>query len=310
MMAQQQDALPFVKYEGAGNDFVCVDDREAVFGALETQATIARICDRHFGVGADGLILLRERTSGGGLEMVYYNSDGAPSSFCGNGARCFARFAADLGIPGQPVQPAVEPVQPAVEPVQPAVEPELVAGDGAGRPIRQYSFAASDGPHAAFVLDDGRVRVSMRVAGAVERIGAAADLVQTGSPHYVAWGAVLPEGDIRERARVVRYGPRFAAEGVNVNFVVDDPVGAGGPRLRLRTYERGVEDETLACGTGVTAAALSFAERRDLRGRQRVHVLALGGALAVAFYRGTDGAISEVWLEGPARRVFAGQWPI
>ena len=271
--------LSFRKYHGAGNDFVCVDDRAGAFAQVENAPAIAALCARHYGIGADGLIALRTHASaddGLGLEMVYYNADGAPSSFCGNGSRCFLRFAADLGLIGPP-------------------------GNPEGLP-HAVDFDANDGTHRGEILAPDRFRVSMRVRGGVARLSADDDRVETGSPHFVRWCRVLPEGDITADAREIRYGAAFAKTGINVNYVAAD--GAG---LAVRTYERGVEDETQACGTGVTAAALSFAERRGLTGAQEVRVRALGGELAVGFRRGERGELSGVTLEGPAVFVFGGE---
>lgn len=270
--------LPFRKYHGAGNDFVCVDDRRGAFAPFENDRAIATLCDRHRGIGADGLILLRtdaDAADGLGLRMVYYNSDGAPSSFCGNGSRCFLRFALELGLLGGP------------------------AHEGAPAAV---VFDANDGPHRGEVLSPHRFRVSMRVEGALARLSATDDRVDTGSPHFVRWCEVLPQGDITADARAIRYGAAFAKTGINVNYVAAD-----GDALAIRTYERGVEAETLACGTGVTAAALSFAERRQLTGEQRIVVRARGGEMAVDFCREAGGELSAVTLEGPATFVFAGE---
>lgn len=260
-------ALPFVKYHGAGNDFVLVDDRAGAWAPAETRAHIAAMCDRHLGVGADGMMFLREGP--GLLSMVYYNADGAPSSFCGNGSRCFLAFAHGLG---------------------------LVTADS---PV---PFLASDGPHEGELHGDGTVTVSMRLAGGVRRLSDGDDEVDTGSPHFVRWLADLPAGDIVARAREIRYSAPYEAAGINVNFATR----TGPRRVSLRTYERGVEAETLACGTGVTAAALSFADRQDLRGELRIRVTALGGELEVAFARTSRGKVDNVTLRGPARRVFSG----
>ena len=274
----------FSKYHGAGNDFVCVDDREGAFQRYQDPSTIATLCARHTGIGADGLILLQTDASaadGLGLRMVYFNADGMPSSFCGNGSRCFLLFAFDLGLLGEPGQKTL---------------PHTV------------NFEANDGTHVGEVLEEDwrhgrRFRVSMRVEGGVERLAESDDRVETGSPHFVRWCSVLPEGDITAEARAIRYSRQYKFRGINVNFVSEAEDGS----LTIRTYERGVEAETLACGTGVTAAVLSFAERRQLTGAHRVCVKALGGTLDVAFVREADGALSSVTLEGPAKRVYSGE---
>ncbi len=278
----------FVKYHGAGNDFVCIDDRDGAFAPFERRSTIGRLCDRHYGIGADGLIVLRhlgpnnqDASETALLKMVYYNSDGASSSFCGNGSRCFLKFALDLGLLALP---------------EAGSEPVCVP------------FEANDGLHDGFVVTHNSFRVSMRLAGGVERYSASEDTVDTGSPHFVRWCAALPGGDITAEAHSVRYGPAFAKTGTNVNFA---EVLAGDTadtyRLAIRTYERGVEAETQACGTGVTAAALSFAERHQLTGRQHIEVRAVGGGLSVDFVRNERGDIDKLFLTGPAERVFAGR---
>ena len=290
MTAPPPPALAFAKYHGAGNDFVCVDDRTGAFAArgLETRAFIAALCARHTGVGADGLVLLRVRDdldAGDGavaaadradgassvvpLRMVYYNADGAPSSFCGNGARCFLRFAHDLGL----------------------LDRE-----------RDAAFEANDGSHRGCVRADGSVRVSMRVSAAPRAVTEAADVLDTGSPHYVWWRAAMPSGPIAAEARAIRDAPPYAAAGINVNFAVR----LGADHLALRTYERGVEDETLACGTGITAAAISAAARDGRIGAVRMRVAAEGGELLVEFERQPGGGVRDVYLTGPAVRVFEG----
>lgn len=264
--------LPFAKYHGAGNDFVLVDDRAGAWAPHEHAAAIAWLCARHTGIGADGLLLLRHdpTRAAAALEMVYYNADGAPSSFCGNGSRCFVAFARELGL--------VEPGE-------------------------TFPFRANDGLHRGRLGADGRVAVSMRIAAGVTRLGEREDHVDTGSPHFIRWASELPTGDIAPAARRVRYGEAYAETGVNVNFATEEGPG----RLAVRTYERGVEGETLACGTGVTAAALSFADRHALTGRLHVDVRALGGELGVRFTRSAGGELDDVWLTGPARRVFGGE---
>ena len=260
-------SLPFAKIHGAGNDFVLVDDRDGRWAAAERADLIAALCARHTGVGADGMIFYRQPAAT--PQMVYYNADGAPSSFCGNGARCFVAFLRALGV----------------------------VGEG-----RSFDFDANDGLHIGAALPHDRARVSMRIAGKVERLTATDDRVDTGSPHFIRWVAALPEGDITVPARAIRYGAAYAKTGINVNYVVD----GGDDGLAIRTYERGVEDETLACGTGVTAAALSFAERRALTGAAEVRVRALGGELTVGFERSAEGVLADVWLEGPAEEVYRG----
>lgn len=265
-MRTSNTSFSFVKYHGAGNDFICIDDRNGGFVPFETQSQIEQLCMRHLGVGADGLILLRNDEQHL-LRMVYYNADGAPSSFCGNGSRCFIHFAHRLGLV--------------------AMEDEL-------------KFIANDGLHTGKMLTADRVQVTMNVSAKLKKLADRDDFVDTGSPHFIRWTEVLPEGEICTAAKEVRFSPAFAKTGVNVNFVAAQPENG----LSIRTYERGVEDETLACGTGITAAAISFAERRKLVGRVVVPVSALGGNLKVTFTRTATGELTDVILIGPAKVVF------
>jgi diaminopimelate epimerase len=258
--------LDFRKYQGAGNDFVLVDARNDLAFPTHDTAFVARLCDRHFGIGADGLILLRDHPDYD-FAMVYYNSDGRPSTMCGNGGRCIIAFARDIGLQRD-----------------------------------SYRFLAADGPHAAHWLPDGEVALQMGDVTAVEA-GEGYYYLDTGSPHYVRFVADLDAIDVVTAARKIRYNDRFRAEGTNVNFVHSTDNG-----LQIATYERGVEAETLACGTGVTAAALAEALRHDVLGSQDITVHAKGGTLRVRFVRQSTG-FSDIWLLGPADFVFAGTWP-
>lgn len=257
--------LPFYKYQGAGNDFICCDDRAGDLRSRMDRATVARLCDRHFGIGADGLMLLRSTDGPLDFEMVYFNADGRQSTLCGNGGRCIARFAARLGI-----------------------------GKG-----KQYHFRAIDGNHHAELLDD-HVALSMHDVETVTAQGT--DLiVDTGSPHYLQFHDTLAAVDVVTQGRAIRYREPFLADGINVNFVAPD-----GDGLSLVTYERGVEDETLACGTGVTAAVIGHLHRTAVPdGPFEVAVRAKGGNLSVRGKREGD-AYRGLWLIGPAEEVFSG----
>jgi diaminopimelate epimerase len=225
---------------------------------------VANLCHRRFGIGADGLMLL-EKEQGYDFKMLYYNSDGGESSMCGNGGRCITRFAYDLGI---------------------------------HRP--EYRFLAIDGPHVATIEDgDGTVRLQMKEVPRVEH-HATYTFVDTGSPHFVKNVVDLKHHDVVTEGRQIRNSDRFREKGVNVNFVerMDES------SIFVRTYERGVEDETYSCGTGVTAAALlSF---HNDAGFNHVDVNTLGGRLYVEFDRVGEDHFTNIWLCGPALKVYAG----
>lgn len=258
--------IRFSKYEGAGNDFILVDDREQHFPDSDTQPLVSRMCDRHFGIGADGLMLLR-KSSGLDFEMVYYNSDGRLSSMCGNGGRCITVFAHHLGLTGT-----------------------------------EGTFVAVDGKHRARIEGSGSVSLEMKNVNTIEDLSKDAVLLDTGSPHYVERRNNINDIDIVTEARAIRYSARFAAEGVNVNFIeIKD--GA----VNIRTYERGVEGETLACGTGVVASALAADHWGLLASPVNVH--AVGGSLSVAFDK-ENNMYSNIWKTGPVRHVFDGVYQL
>ncbi len=209
--------IAFVKYQGTGNDFVMIDDREKTFP--QAQKIIAKLCDRRFGIGADGLILL-QNAEGFDFKMVYFNADGNPSTMCGNGGRCLVHFATSLGIIQHTAQ-----------------------------------FLAVDGPHEATISDN---RVSLKMAD-VSKITFDGDdaVLDTGSPHYVRFVEDAMEVDVFTEGRKIRHGKAYDEEGINVNFVSLSRNG-----IAVTTFERGVENETLSCGTGVTAAALAYFRRK------------------------------------------------
>ncbi|KAA3436268.1 diaminopimelate epimerase [Rufibacter hautae] len=251
--------LTFYKYQGTGNDFVVLDNREQNIQLSQEQ--VAFLCDRRKGIGADGLMLLQEK-EGYDFEMVYYNADGRVGSMCGNGGRCLVAFAQFLGV----------------------VED-------------QAYFIASDGPHKAF-LKDGLVHLQMKDVDEVEDL-ATATFMNTGSPHYVKQVEALQDLDVFQEGRAIRYSGRFKAEGTNVNFVEH----LSENKLFVRTYERGVEDETFSCGTGVTACALA-ASRAGYK--SPVHIQVLGGELQVSFEQEGQ-SFRNVFLIGPALQVFKGE---
>ncbi|MFM2207135.1 MAG: hypothetical protein RL213_1110 [Bacteroidota bacterium] len=254
--------LHFSKYQGCGNDFILVDARSSVPALSREQ--IAALCDRRYGIGADGLILLCDET-GFDFRMVYFNSDGGLSSMCGNGGRCITAFAVRCGIEGT-----------------------------------HFRFLAADGPHESHLLADGTVSLGMKdVAAVTERGGKI--FTDTGSPHVVVPVEGLADYDVYRHGRAIRQSGPFLSEGANVNFVETSDDG-----IFVRTFERGVEDETLSCGTGVTAAALVAADRGWISGEAgECSVRTRGGDLRVKFTRKGDG-FTEVRLEGPAVHVFDG----
>lgn len=253
--------MEFYKYQGAGNDFVIIDNRERRFDA-DNVALVARLCDRRFGIGADGLMLLQDHTNYD-FEMRYFNADGREASMCGNGGRCMVAFASRVGIIGD-----------------------------------KTTFMAVDGVHEACVVANNLIDLKMIDVSAIEH-GEDYFFLNTGSPHVVRFVNDLEGFDVVGEGRKIRYNERFKDEGTNVNFAEFK-----GDLLYVYTYERGVEDETLACGTGITAAALC-AGIRSAKERGRINVKAKGGSLSVSFIKkGED--FENIWLKGPADFVFKG----
>ena len=240
--------IHFYKYQGAGNDFVVIDGRkENHLNIKQLPATfIANLCDRRFGIGADGLMILLPHPDFN-FEMLYYNSDGNRSSFCGNGGRCIAAFAHHLGLIGN-----------------------------------ETNFLAADGPHNAIVSatensSELHISLGMNDVNEIRYIGDDVFL-NTGSPHYVKFVEDPDKADVFGEGRQIRNSDLFAPSGTNVNFVnVQNGI------IQIRTYERGVEDETLACGTGITAAAIaSFLKGNVIPGSARYQIKAKGGNLSVS----------------------------
>lgn len=255
--------IRFTKWQGTGNDFIVLDDREGLFPA-DDRELVGRLCHRHFGIGSDGVILMRPpQAEGAAFHMEFLNPDGS-RSFCGNGSRCAAAFHAHVN----------------------------------GLADARLRFTAVDGPHAAVVAGE-RITIGMRDVPEVKRINDTMDFIHTGSPHLVIWVPDPEAVDILPEARAHRYNEHFRKEGVNVNFVRWHD-----GRVEMRTYERGVEDETLSCGTGVTAAALS-AMARGLAGTY-CPVRTRGGELEVTAAPAPGDGFTDITLAGPARKVFEG----
>ncbi len=252
--------LHFHKYQGTGNDFVVIDNRDNHFDRNNNKL-VAQLCNRRFGVGADGLMLLQNHVDYD-FEMIYYNADGFEASMCGNGGRCLVQFAHDSGVIGE-----------------------------------STTFIAVDGEHEAFIRD-GLVHLKMIPVTDIES-NSAFDYMNTGSPHYVTFVPDLENFDVYTEGKAIRYNKRFNQVGTNVNFVQQ----LGEDSLRVRTYERGVEDETLSCGTGVTACALSA----SIKGYESpIQIKVQGGQLAVSFEKNTKG-FDNIFLIGPAVKVFEGE---
>jgi diaminopimelate epimerase len=257
--------ITFWKYQGNGNDFVIIDNRD---GKLKRDMPVVweKLCDRRFGIGADGLIML-ENKKGYDFEMYYVNADGKPTSMCGNGGRCITHFAKSLGV---------------------------IKNDTA-------HFLAIDGDHDATVKGDV-VKLKMKDVNELED-NQTYFVLDTGSPHYVTQVSDVMHTDVVEEGRGIRNSAPFKKEGINVNFVEirksDTPL--------LRTYERGVENETLACGTGTVAAALVLAKKNKSTAKDYCDIQTMGGNLRVWFSAQKNGAFKDVWLEGPVSMVFKGE---
>ncbi|WDF62591.1 diaminopimelate epimerase [Flavobacterium sp. KACC 22763] len=254
--------IEFYKYQGTGNDFVMIDNRSNFFPKDDVKL-IERLCDRRFGIGADGLILL-ENDSETDFRMVYYNSDGNQSSMCGNGGRCLVAFANQLGVIDD-----------------------------------KTTFIATDGLHHASVNADSIVSLQMIDVNEIQRKDSYTFL-NTGSPHHVQIVEDLEHYNVKENGAAIRYGELYGEKGSNINFVkkVDNDT------FSLRTYERGVEDETLACGTGATAVAIAMNAIGETD-KTSINLNVEGGKLVVSFDK-DNGGYTNVFLTGPAKFVFKG----
>lgn len=259
--------IHFYKYQGAGNDFIMIDHRSAPLKDID-ENLIAQLCDRRFGIGADGLMFLISHPHYD-FEMVYYNADGREGSMCGNGGRCIVSFARFLGIID-----------------------------------RETNFLAVDGSHYAKVSADGQwVTLQMIDVAEVKQDGNAY-ILNTGSPHFILEVTNLQQKDVYTDGKAIRNNETYREEGINVNFVENR-----GSYLFVRTFERGVEDETFACGTGATAAALSMAKHLHQSGHIVTPVKVHGGELEISFdYDGEK--FSHIFLSGPAKQVFEGKLEI
>ncbi len=253
--------LRFYKYHGTGNDFILIDNRQNEVKLTKEQ--IGFLCHRRFGIGADGLMLLKSHKDYD-FEMDYYNSDGSGGTMCGNGGRCICAFAKHLGI----------------------IE-------------NNTEFLASDGPHQAYIDEHGFVKLKMID---VEKIEEYYDhlFLDTGSPHYVKFVDDVQKVDVFNKGKKIRYSEKYKSQGTNVNFVSSIEKG-----ISVRTYERGVEDETYSCGTGSVASALAFYKKNNLT-YSIIPIKTLGGSLEVSFKESYD-KFTDVFLKGPAKLVFKGE---
>jgi len=255
--------ITFYKYEGTGNDFVMIDNRQLTF-PKENIKLVKHLCDRRFGIGGDGLILL-ENHPDVDFKMVYYNSDGNPSSMCGNGGRCIVAFAKSLNI----------------------IKKEAV-------------FEAIDGLHHATTFDDEIVSLQMSDVVDID-IEKEYVFLNTGSPHHVTFVENLKHFDVKTQGSKIRYSGLYGKAGSNVNFVeqIDDATFA------IRTYERGVEDETLSCGTGATAVAIAMHALSETTSNA-VEIQVEGGTLTITFVK-KNNQYTNVFLKGPATFVYKGE---
>ena len=253
--------LEFYKYQGAGNDFVMIDNRAGIFDTNNTEL-INFLCNRRFGIGADGLICL-ENAKGFDFKMVYFNADGNESTMCGNGGRCIVAFARYLNL------------------------------------IQEKAyFTAIDGAHNAVIVKD---KISLGMQDISDILVTDTHLfLDSGSPHHVTFVSDVETVDVKNEGRKIRYGAPYFKEGSNVNFVtqIDDTT------FKVRTYERGVEDETLSCGTGVTAVAIA-AHKTGKTHSNSVNLNTRGGHLNVSF-KFKNGSYTDVFLKGQAVQVFKG----
>ncbi|MCX6291898.1 MAG: diaminopimelate epimerase [Bacteroidetes bacterium] len=257
--------MTFWKYHGTGNDFILIDDRDDHVHL--SQALIQQLCERRFGIGADGLIILRN-FDGYDFKMTYYNADGNEGSMCGNGGRCITAFAKAIG-----------------------------------KIVNEAFFSASDGDHRSIITAESPITVKLKMND-VQEVEVHEDFIflDTGSPHYVKFVEDVTSVDVVSEGREIRNSSRFKKTGTNVNFVQ-----TSGSELIVRTYERGVEDETLSCGTGVTASAIAAVVNGKLKADAgTVDILTIGGKLKVYFEK-EDGGFKNIWLEGGAALVYKGE---
>lgn len=255
--------IHFVKYHGAGNDFIIIDNRVPIqLSSLQ----IAHLCHRRYGIGADGLMLINSGFEGSDFEIKYYNSDGYEGSLCGNGSRCAVDFAFKFGMCSKNTQ-----------------------------------FIAFDGIHQGSILPNQRVSVTMQNVSQIQLFDDGWFL-NTGSPHFVQFVSDIHNFNVNKLGKKLRFDSRFP-EGTNVNFLEQLQ-----NTLYVRTFERGVEAETLSCGTGVTAAAIVYALHNQLSNNEHdINITTQGGTFTIHFLK-MDNQFSKIILEGPVQQVFTGEF--
>jgi diaminopimelate epimerase len=254
----------FEKYQGNGNDFIIIDDRDGLFP--DKTENVKKLCDRHFGIGADGLMLVK-KSDIAEFEMVYYNSDGNISTMCGNGGRCIAAYAFKHGIAK-----------------------------------KKMNFIAIDGLHKAAINNSENKNlydVSLQMTN-VDKVIKEDEyyFINTGSPHHITFVKNVKDVDVYNEGKKIRYGALYSPQGTNVNFVQ-----LNNENIIVKTYERGVEDETLSCGTGVTASAIAAYLKT---GKKIKKIKTTGGDFSVNFEE-NNGKFVNVTLNGPAEMVFKGE---
>ena len=261
--------IQFYKYQGTGNDFVMVDNRGGNFNYNNTEF-VSSICDRRYGIGCDGLILIEDNNDLD-FTMKYFNSDGSELGMCGNGARCVVQFAKKLGIINN-----------------------------------SAIFQASDGVHHAEIIDNNYVRVKMNDIDMsnYDLIDKNFDNIylDNGSPHLVINSNDIDKIDVFNEGRKIRYGEKYKHEGVNINFV---EFTSNSSLFKVRTYERGVEDETLSCGTGAIAVAVVL-NYSNIINKEEIKISMKGGNLKVSFSRVGDN-FSNIWLSGAVSEIYKGE---
>lgn len=253
--------LTFEKYQGTGNDFIMLDNREKHFNVMDLP--ISALCDRKFGIGADGVIVIENHATLD-FHMIYFNPDGS-QSFCGNGSRCAVAYAHKLGIIKEETQ-----------------------------------FLSTDGAHYA-KIQNGLVELKMHDVHQFSMDNNSV-IINTGSPHHINFVDNVDAVDLLLQAREIRYNDTYHEHGINVNYIESIKHG-----IKIRTYERGVEGETLSCGTGVTAAAIAnFIHDGRTDTSHEIKVVSRGGTLSVRFIYETDSTFREIYLIGPAEQTFKG----